>query len=452
MALLLARAAAIAAALVLAPATPVSANGYEQLAGHGGPIKGAAVSADGRYALTASFDYTLGLWDLVAGGEPRWLDAHEAAANAAAFLPDGRRAISGGDDFDLVLWDLDAGAALRRLEGHQGKILNVAVSPDGRLAASASWDGSAGIWSLEDGALLHRLDAHNSGVNDVAFSPDGAVLYTASTDGSLRSFRVSDGALIRVEASHGFGVNLIVLDPAGAWLAYGATDGVVRVLDTQTGAELAQLTGDRRPILGLALSPDAKTLAFGDGEGFITIVSTRDWRIVRDFRAAVRGPIWSLDFADNERVIAGGLDDFAAIWPVGFEGDPLFTQDGPRRFHVDPEEVSNGERQFARKCSVCHTLEPDGKRRAGPTLFGVFGRKAGALPGYNYSPALQSATITWSPETMDKLFDLGPDYYTPGSKMPMQRITDPADRRDLIDYLQAATAPETAPADKEEAQ
>ena len=42
-------------------------------------------------------------------------------------------------------------------------------------------------------------------------------------------------------------------------------------------------------------------------------------------------------------------------------------------------EMSNGERQFARKCSVCHTLKADGKRRAGPTLYGVFGRRAGTL-------------------------------------------------------------------------
>ncbi|MEM1421801.1 MAG: c-type cytochrome [Pseudomonadota bacterium] len=418
----------------------VSANGYEQLVGHGGPVKGAAVSGDGRYALTASFDYTLGLWDLDSGDQVHWLDAHEAAANTAAFLPDGRRAISGGDDFDLVLWDLETGGALQRLEGHKGKVLSVAVSPDGALAASASWDGSAGLWSLETGELLTLFAGHVAGVNDVAFSPDGALLYTASTDGSLRSWRLSDGELIRIEASHGFGINLVTVDPAGAWIAYGSTDGVVRILSTQTGEELAQLTGDRRPILGLALSPDAKTLAFGDGEGFITIVATKDWRIVRDFRAAARGPIWSLAFADNDSLIASGLDDYAAIWPVGFEGDPLFAEDA-RRFLVDPDEVSNGERQFARKCSVCHTLETDGKRRAGPTLFGVFGRKAGTLHGYNYSEALLGATITWSPETLDKLFDIGPDYYTPGSKMPMQRIVDPADRQDLIEFLRAATAP-----------
>ena len=101
--------------------------------------------------------------------------------------------------------------------------------------------------------------------------------------------------------------------------------------------------------------------------------------------------------------------------------------------------MSNGERQFQRKCSICHTLTEDGGRRAGPSLMGVFGRRAGTLDGYAYSDALIGSDLTWSEETLDKLFDLGPAHYTPGSKMPMQRIVRAADRGDLIAYLKDVT-------------
>jgi cytochrome c2 len=100
-----------------------------------------------------------------------------------------------------------------------------------------------------------------------------------------------------------------------------------------------------------------------------------------------------------------------------------------------PEEMSNGERQFARKCSICHSVTDDGVRRAGPTLYKVFGRKAGALPGYSYSATLDGSDIIWSEETIDQLFLDGPDHYIPGSKMPMQVIALPEDRKDLVDYL-----------------
>ena len=106
--------------------------------------------------------------------------------------------------------------------------------------------------------------------------------------------------------------------------------------------------------------------------------------------------------------------------------------------------MDNGERQFMRKCSICHALTDGPSRKAGPTLHGLFGRRAGTLPGYSYSPALGGADITWGPETIDALFDLGPDHYIPGSKMPMQVISAASDRADLVAFLRDATAKETS--------
>ena len=76
---------------------------------------------------------------------------------------------------------------------------------------------------------------------------------------------------------------------------------------------------------------------------------------------------------------------------------------------------------------------------AGPTLYGVFGRKAGTVKGYLYSDGLKRSNIIWSAKTIAQLFDLGPDRLTPGSKMPLQKILNPADRKALISYLEKAT-------------
>ncbi|MEP3304591.1 MAG: c-type cytochrome, partial [Roseibium sp.] len=116
--------------------------------------------------------------------------------------------------------------------------------------------------------------------------------------------------------------------------------------------------------------------------------------------------------------------------------------DFPRRFQVSDTD-DPGELQFARKCSVCHTLTPDGGNRAGPTLYGVFGRGAGTLPGYAYSPALLSADFIWDENTISDLFDYGPDVITPGSKMPIQRLKSVEDRDALVAFLKRATDPES---------
>lgn len=419
-------------------AASVGAADVARYVGHGGPVKGVDVSASDETLLTASFDNSVGYWN--GSGAPVWLEGHRAAVNTVLFLGEGQAA-SAGDDFDIWLWDLEAGTG-EALPGHQGKIIDLALSPDRRLLASASWDGSIGLWPL-DGGAPRFLTGHQSNVNAVAFTADGARLYSASADGTLRLWDVETGSELRRVLSHGFGINTLVLAEARGWLAYGAVDGGTRVVSLADDSLLADLTAERRPVLAMAASPDLDELAIGDGEGFILMVDTRDWSVNRDFRAAARGPIWALDYSrDGTQILGGGLDDALHAWPVEDPGAGPKLAATERTFLKDPDSMSNGERQFQRKCSICHVLTGDSARRAGPTLEGVFGRRAGTVPGYRYSATLTGSDLVWSRETIDALFDLGPDHYIPGSKMPMQRITGAQDREDLIDFLARATQTE----------
>ncbi len=426
------------AGLLLPLSGAASAEEFFTLAGHGGPIKGIDVSADGRRILTASFDYSVGNWKNRA---PTWFEGHAAAVNAVRFV-DATTAVSGGDDNDVRLWDLAAGTS-RRLGGHRGKVISLDVDQDRRRVASASWDGTIGIWPLDGGGQPRFLADTGAAVNDVAFSSDGVTLYSASSDGRIRQWDLATGQVLRKMTSHGFGINMLVLNEPGGWLAYGAVDGGTRVVDLDTAAVVADLTLERRPILALALSPDASRLAVGDGDGFIMVVDTSEWSIARDFRAAHRGPVWALAFShDGKSIYAGGIDDAMFAWPLDGGGEVVLMAAGERSFLTDPEQMSNGERQFNRKCSICHTLVGDGARRAGPTLAGLFGRRSGSVAGYAYTDILKSGEIIWSESTINDLFELGPDEFVPGTKMPMQRIAEDRDRNDLIAFLKVATIEE----------
>ena len=420
--------------LLLLPSAGAPAGEFFKLTGHGGPVRGIDVSPDGQRLLTASFDYSVGLWQ---AGVPVWLEAHDAAVNAVRFIDD-RRAVSAGDDNDVRLWDLETGVP-ERLGGHKAKVVSLALSPDRSLVASASWDGRIGLWSVTGGAARF-LKGHRAGVNDVVFSADGARLYSASTDGTVRVWDHARGVQTRHILKGRFGINTLALDEDAGWLAYGGVDGATRILDLETGREIADFTLQRRPILAMAFDAEGERLAVGDGEGFIKVIDTRRWIVVRDFRAALRGPVWALAFsADGEDILAGGIDDALYSWPIAALGAGGLMAGGERSFLRDPASMGNGERQFQRKCSICHTLVPEGLRRAGPTLFGVFGRPAGGVSDYKYSRVLREAEFVWNEDTIDALFDEGPARFVPGSKMPMQRIAKPADRDDLIAFLKHAT-------------
>lgn len=315
-------------------------------------------------------------------------------------------------------------------------------SPPAGLVASAGWDGRIGLWRADGSGEPRFLEGHGGPVHDVVFGPEGRTVYSASQDGTLRLWDVTGGKELRTLVANGFGVNAVTLAPDGAWLAYGTIDGIMRVIDPASGAQIADFTLGGRAVLALAVNGRGDRLAVGDAEGYIMLIDTSGWRLLRDFRAAVRGPIWSLSFSgDGSDLLAAGLGDTVFAWPVeslGLGGQEM-AGDGAAQPRAAAD--SPGAVLFRQKCEICHMLGPDSGRRAGPTLLGLFGRRAGSLTDYAYSPLLENSDIVWTDETIDALFDLGPDHFVPGSKMPMQRIGNAADRESLIAFLKSATDP-----------
>jgi cytochrome c len=103
----------------------------------------------------------------------------------------------------------------------------------------------------------------------------------------------------------------------------------------------------------------------------------------------------------------------------------------------------NGEQIYAR-CMACHSLT---ENRIGPRHCGVFGRRAGSVPGFDYSPAMRRAKIVWNEKTLER-FLTDPMKAMPGTAMVFSGVPDRKERADVIAWLkQASSSPATCPAE-----
>lgn len=96
-------------------------------------------------------------------------------------------------------------------------------------------------------------------------------------------------------------------------------------------------------------------------------------------------------------------------------------------------DATRGEKLFV-ECASCHSIEK-GVDGVGPSLFGLFQRKAGEVADFRYSPALKRSAITWTAQTLDR-YIADPQKSVPGNRMPYSGMPDASERADLIAYLQ----------------
>ena len=424
---------ALAGLAVALTVLPIATDALAQLRGHGGPVRALAISADGQSAISGSFDSTAIRWSLTRNAAEQVLRFHADAVNAVTLLGEGRAATAGADG-RIAIWTLGKTEPDKVLEGHAGPIVALAVSPDGATLASASWDHTVRLWPLAGGAP-RVLDEHTQNVNGVAFTADGKALVSVSYDLSVRIWPLASSQAPTIVAMP-TPLNAVAASADGE-IAVGGADGRIYFL-TSGGARAGEVAAGPRPVISIAMSPDGALLAAASIGGTVAVIDRRTRTLTRTL-VGPGLPVWSVLFSpDGRTLLTGGADNIIRRWnaATGEPVDPLLMETSG-----DPLAAYAGDRgaEIFRACVACHTLAADQGNRAGPTLAGIFGRRIATAPGYNFSEALKHLDIVWTPETVSKLFEVGPQAYTPGTKMPEQRIGSEQDRAALVQFLERAT-------------
>jgi cytochrome c len=101
---------------------------------------------------------------------------------------------------------------------------------------------------------------------------------------------------------------------------------------------------------------------------------------------------------------------------------------------VRAADAAHGKQVF-RQCSVCHS-DKQGENRVGPSLAGVYGTKAGDVPGFNFSKAMKDSGLVWNDETLNKYLE-NPQKVVKGTRMAFPGVKNEKDREDVIAYLKS---------------
>ena len=405
---------------------------HAQLRGHGGPVRALAIAPDGTHAVSGSFDTSAIRWSLTLNTAEQVLRVHDGAVNDVAYLKDGR-IVTAGADAHIAIWTPGQQQPDRIFDGHTAPIASLAVSPDNTMLASASWDRTIRLWPL-NGGEPRVLEGNAQNANGVAFSPDGKNVVSAGYDATVRIWPLAGGG--EIVRNLPTPLNDVAVASDGEIVAAGA-NGKVYFLSAN-GEVLAEVEASPTPVIAVAISPDGNLVAAAGIRGSVAVIERKSRKLAHTL-VGPGLPVWSVAFfPDNRTLLTGGTDRMIRRWDAS-SGEPIgaVAVGTPE----DPLAAYAGDHgaEIFRACVACHALSPDEGNKAGPTLYGIFGRRIATLPGYNFSPALKKLDIMWTPETVSKLFEVGPEHYTPGTKMPEQTIGSAEDRKALVEFLAKAT-------------
>jgi WD40 repeat protein/serine/threonine protein kinase len=154
------------------------------LEGHDKSITSVAISTDGKYIASGSWDKTVRLWDQRTGASLRVFPGHEGNVSRIEFDPDNARLASVSHEA-IKLWDIGTGELLTSFERYSGSLNCISFSPDGDQIVSGNDDGYVTVWDSRTGEVLSRLKHDEDSVISTFFSPDGSRI-VSSTGGAVR--------------------------------------------------------------------------------------------------------------------------------------------------------------------------------------------------------------------------------------------------------------------------
>jgi len=241
----------------------ISGTPQKSLEGHSGFVQDVCLSSDGQFALSASWDSSLRLWNINKGETTRRFLGHTKDALSVAFSADNRQIVSGARDNKIKVWNtLGECKYTISNEGHSDWVSCVRFSPNAQfpLIVSGGWDKAVKVWSLSNLKLLTNLMGHTGYVNTVTVSPDGSLCASGGKDGTALLWDLNKGEHL-YELESGDVIHSLTFSPCRYWLC-GATENAIKIWDLESKNIVAELVPDVPKMSRKAVKPECISLAW----------------------------------------------------------------------------------------------------------------------------------------------------------------------------------------------
>lgn len=297
--------------------------------GHNHIVTSVSFSPNGLYALSASYDKTIKLWNIHTGKEIRSFSTigNKSPIWSASFSPDGKYVVAGISDKVIKLWAIHSEKEIKTFSGYTGIVYAIKFSPDGRYVAAGCSDNTVKVWEVSSGKQTFSLQ-HDGSVLAVAFSKDGRYLLSGSEDKTMKLWDFSTAKEICTYKGYSRGVSSNAFSPDGkfvatvlgdVWTNLGNKDFIV--WDFESGRIIHSFSGHKGNVWAVAFSPNNnRFVASASQDRTIKLWDVIEGREVRTFSGSLsrhRGEVLSIAFSpDGKYILSGSSDKTAKIWDV----------------------------------------------------------------------------------------------------------------------------------------
>ncbi len=304
----------------------------KKLYGHEKDVSSLAVSPDGNYVVSGSWENNVILWSLDSFEQIWKFTAHQSTVEKIDFGPDSRYFVTCSNDANAHIWDAKKQTKSLTLPSHRSNVNDAKFNDnykgnEGRFVATATKDGIVRVFDRdEEGELIRKLEVKKASADAITFGPNGKFLLVACGDNKIRTYNFLKGKQTRKFNAHKEKINELKLSPGGLEMLTASNDQTAKIWGYAKGNQKHNLKGHTWRVLAADFSKNGKYVVTGSNDNSARLWKTSNGKQTRIFKPKGRDYIRAVEITpDNQYVITGSLvreekDAGLLFWETGIGG------------------------------------------------------------------------------------------------------------------------------------